>query len=76
MPKSRSKRRPRRPPPKAKPKQSPEWVGILFFLLLLTGMVTIIANYVGLFPGGTSNWRLWYGLGLIFAGFMVSTRWH
>jgi hypothetical protein len=76
MPKSRSKRRPRRPPPKVKPKQSPEWIGALFFVLLTTGMVTIVGNYLGVFPGGTSNWRLWFGLGQIFAAFIVATRWH
>ena len=76
MPKSRSKRRPRRPPPKAKPRRSPEWVGAFFFVLLGTGVVIIVCNYVDLFPGGAANWRLFYGLGLISASFIVSTQWH
>jgi len=74
MPKSRSKRRPRQPPPKPKPKQSPEWVAVSFFLLLGTGVVVLIGNYVGVF-GEAANWRLWYGLGLVSAGFIVATRW-
>ena len=74
MPKSRSKRRLRQPPPKPKPKQSPEWVAVSFFLLLGTGVVVLIGNYVGVF-GEAANWRLWYGLGLVSAGFIVATRW-
>lgn len=76
MPKSRAKRQTRHPPPKPKPKQSAEWVGILFFLLLGTGVVIIIGNYLSLFPGGVANWRLFYGLGLVSASFVVATQWH
>jgi hypothetical protein len=76
MPKSRSKRRRRQPPPKAKPRRSPALVGFFFFTVLLSGVTIIIGNYVGLFGGGTSNWRLWYGLGLVAASFMVATQWH
>ena len=76
MPKSRSRRKRRQPPPKAKPKRSAPWVGALFFTLLLTGVVIIIGNYAGLFPGDTNNFRLWYGLGLISASFAVAMRWH
>ena len=76
MPKSRSKRQTHRPPPKAKPKRSPAAVPALFFTLLLTGMVIIIGNYVEIYGDTTSNWRLWYGLGLISASFIVATRLH
>ncbi len=76
MPKSRSKRKPRQPPPKTKAKRSPALVGALFFTLLLSGVVVIIGNYVGLFGGATANWRLWYGLGLVTGSFIVATRWH
>ena len=76
MPKSRSKRRVKQPPPKPKPKQSPQWVGVLFFVLLGCGVVVIIGNYIGIFPGDTANWRLFYGLGLIAGSFLVATRWH
>lgn len=76
MPKSKTKRRRPQPPPKAKPKRSPAYVGALFFTLLLGGVVVIVGNYVQIFPGGTANWRLWYGLGLVTASFIVATRWH
>lgn len=75
MPKSRSKRRPRQPPPKAKPKQSPPWVGMSFFVLLGCGVLILIGNYVGVF-GEAANWRLWYGLALVSAAFLVATKWH
>jgi hypothetical protein len=76
MPKSRSKRARRQPPPKAKPKRSPEFVGALFFTLLLTGVVVIVGNYAQLFEAATANWRLWYGLALIAGAFVVATQWH
>ncbi|HEV2754289.1 MAG TPA: cell division protein CrgA [Actinomycetota bacterium] len=76
MPKSKSKRVTRQPPPKPKPKTSPMWVGALFFTLLLTGVLVIIFNYLGLLPAENSVWALWYGLGLISASFVVATQWH
>ncbi len=76
MPKSHSKRQPKRPPPKTKPKRSGQWVGATLFTLLAAGMGVIIVNYLDLFPGGTSNWRLFYGLGLISGSFIVATQWH
>ncbi len=75
MPKSRTRKRPQ-PPPKAKPKRSAEWVGALFFTLLGAGIIVIVANYLGAFPGGTSTFRLFAGLGLIAGSFVVATRWH
>ena len=76
MPKSRSKRVRRQPPPKQKPKSSPPWVGTSFFVFLLAGAAIIIVNYIGSFEGGTTNSRLFYGLGLIAVAFMLATRWH
>lgn len=76
MPKSKSKRVTRQPPPKPKPKTSPLWVGALFFTLLLTGVMIIIFNYIGLLPDENAVWALWYGLGLISAAFVVATQWH
>lgn len=75
MPRSRSKRVRRQPPPKPKPKQSPPWVGWLFFALLGSGVVLIVGNYVELF-GPVSNLKLWVGLGLMGASFVVATQWH
>lgn len=76
MPKSRSKRVQRRPQPKPKPKTSPPWVPALFFTLLGAGVIIIIGNYVGLFPGETENSRLFMGLFLMGGAFIVATRWH
>lgn len=73
MPKSKSKRVRRQPPPKPKPKQSPPWVGALFVTLLLAGIITIVAHYLG---GATRAYQLWVGLGLIAGSFMVATQWH
>jgi Cell division protein CrgA len=75
MPKRRSKRRKRPPPPKPKPRSSPVFVGPLFFTLLGVGVIVIIGNYLELFPGPTSNWRLWYGLALVAGAFGVATQW-
>ena len=76
MPKSKSKRVTRQPPPKAKPKQSPPWVGALFFTLMAAGIIVIISYYLGILPGGTLNYQLWVGLGLITSSFIVATQWH
>jgi hypothetical protein len=76
MPKSRSKRVRRQPPPKPKPRRSPDFIGPLFFTLLLAGAFIIVGNYVQLFDETTSNWRLWYGLGLVAGSFLVATQWY
>ena len=62
------------PTPKSK-KVSPVWVPIVMFGCLGLGVLTILANYVGLMPGGeASNWYLLIGLGLITAGFLTATQ--
>lgn len=55
-------------------KQSPRWMGPAILALLLLGMVTIIVNYVGVLPGGASNWYLLLGLAFITSGFLLATR--
>lgn len=50
-------------------------VGALIFTLLACGVIVIAGNYMQIF-GVADNWRLFYGLGLIGAGFGVATRWH
>ena len=57
-------------------KVSPTWVPVLMFTLLGVGGVMIIVNYVDLLPGGTSNWYLLGGLGLILAGIITATQYH
>ncbi|MBV9412811.1 MAG: cell division protein CrgA [Acidimicrobiia bacterium] len=62
------------PTPKSK-KVSPMWVPALMFVCLGLGVLIILANYVGLMPGGNaSNWYLLIGLALITAGFLIATQ--
>ena len=61
------------PIPKSE-KVSPLWVPALMFACLGLGMVIIITNYVDVLPGGTSNWYLLIGLGLITVGFLTATQ--
>lgn len=44
------------------------------FALLGGGIVVIVANYLGLLPGGAQNRNLLIGLVEISAGFMVATQ--
>lgn len=79
MPKSKGRRKPKRvhptaaPPPKEE-KSSPVWYVALMFTLMAIGVVVIILNYIGVFPGGTDNNYLYMGLGAIAVGF-VMTLW-
>ncbi|MGI9624071.1 MAG: cell division protein CrgA [Acidimicrobiales bacterium] len=57
-------------------KVSPIWVPVLMFALLGLGTLMIILNYVDLLPGGTSNWYLLAGLGLILGGIITATQLH
>ena len=55
---------------------SPRWVPVLILLLLVLGVVLIIINYLGVLPGGASNWYLLVGLALIVGGFVTATGYH
>ena len=55
---------------------SSRWVAPTMFGLLGAGTVMIIVNYVDLLPGGTSNWYLLGGLGLVLAGIITATKLH
>ncbi len=64
------------PPIPREVKVSPRWVPVLMFTLLLSGLLVIILNYLGVMPtasGEASNWYLLLGLGLITAGFITAT---
>jgi hypothetical protein len=62
------------PPVPKEYKESPRWVAVTMFALLLIGMAMIVVNYLGVLPGGASNWYLLVGLGFITAGFITATR--
>jgi len=64
------------PPIPRSVKQSPRWVPVLMFALLIVGAVAIVLNYLGLLPGSASNWYLLGGLGLILGGIFVATQYH
>ena len=55
---------------------SSRWVAPTMFGLLGLGTAMIIVNYVDLLPGGTSNWYLLGGLGLVLAGIVTATQLH
>ena len=57
-------------------KMSSRWVAPTMFGLLGLGTAMIIVNYVNLLPGGTSNWYLLGGLGLVLAGIVTATQLH
>jgi len=62
------------PQPKSK-KHSPLWVPVAMFTLLVTGLLVIVLNYLGLLPGGDAqNSDLILGLALMVGGFVLSTQ--
>ena len=64
-----------RPIPKSV-RRSPPWYGALVLILLLLGVAIIVINYLAHLPGVAhgSPWGLVVGLVLIFAGFLMATR--
>jgi len=62
------------PQPKSK-KHSPLWVPVAMFTLLGCGFLVILANYLGILPGGEAqNSVLILGLVLLVGGFVMSTQ--
>ena len=56
-------------------KHSALWVPTTMFTCLAAGVAVIIANYLALLPGGDArNEYLFLGLGLMIAGFVLSTQ--
>lgn len=80
MPVSKGRRKPKRvhaiaaPPPKDD-KSSSKWYVAAMFTLMAIGVVVILLNYIGIFPGGTDNNYLYMGLGAIAVGFLM-TLWY
>lgn len=77
MPKSKSKRNRYVPPPPPKPKPSPPWIPYVFFGLIATGFLMIMARYLfsNTYPVLDNNWFLAGGLGLVAVAFGVATQW-
>ncbi len=65
------------PPVPKEWRESPKWVPILMFAFLGLGALLIVVNYTPLMDklGGSSNWYLLGGLGLVTAGFITATKW-
>ncbi len=65
------------PPTPKEWRESPKWIPVLMFAFLGLGALLIIINYTPLMDkvGGSSNWYLLAGLGLVTAGFITATKW-
>ena len=55
---------------------SPRWYTVLMSTLMVVGVLLIVLNYLTLLPGSVSRWYLWSGLGLIGAGFLMTTNYN
>jgi len=55
---------------------SPRWYVVLMSSLMIIGVLLIVLNYLTLLPGSVSRWYLWSGLGLIGAGFLMTTSYN
>jgi hypothetical protein len=64
------------PPIPKEVRRSPRWYGGVVLGLLVVGVLTILLNYLTVLPGSVTVWYLITGLVLIFAGFLMATRYH
>ena len=64
------------PPVPKNIRKSPRWFGVTILALLILGVLLILLNYSNVLPGGVSVWYLVGGLVMIFAGFLMATRYH
>lgn len=62
------------PPIPKNVRRSARWYGVALLALLLLGLLTILLNYLNVLPGGAKVWYLVVGLVMIFAGFLMATR--
>ncbi len=51
-------------------------MGITLMAILVAGVLMIILNYVSVLPASPTNWYLLGGIGLLFVGAMMATRYH
>jgi len=64
------------PPVPKTVRKSPPWYGPTVLALLIVGVLLILLNYLTVLPGAVSAWYLVVGLVVIFAGFVMATRYH
>jgi cell division protein CrgA len=64
------------PPVPRSVRRSPRWFGALVLILLIGGVLMILLNYIPVLPGAVTIWYLIGGLAMIFAGFLMATRYH
>jgi hypothetical protein len=67
-----------RPEPKRQQIGNPRWFVPVMSALMILGVLWVATFYIsaGMFPiGSIGYWNLGIGMGLIMAGFMMSTRW-
>jgi hypothetical protein len=62
------------PPVPNRIRRSPRWYGVLLLALLILGVLTVLLNYLGVLPYSVTSWYLVAGLAMIFAGFLLATR--
>ena len=62
------------PPVPRDVRRSPRWYGAVLIGLLVLGVLMILLNYIPVLPGAVSVWYLIAGLVIIFAGFVMATR--
>jgi hypothetical protein len=64
------------PPIPKSVRRSPAWFGVLVLVLLIGGVAVIVTNYLFHLPLASrgSPWGLVAGLVMIFAGFLLATR--
>ena len=64
------------PPIPKSVRSSPHWYGVLVLVLLIGGVAVIVVNYLAHLPFAShgSPWGLVVGLVMIFAGFLMATR--
>ncbi|MDA8358645.1 MAG: cell division protein CrgA [Actinomycetota bacterium] len=55
-------------------RHSPRWYGVTVLALMILGVIMILLNYLSVLPGSVSVWYLVGGLGVIFVGFLMATR--
>jgi hypothetical protein len=55
-------------------RHSPRWYGVTVLVLMVLGVLMILLNYLGVLPGSVTVWYLIGGLGVIFVGFLMATR--